>query len=128
MYQENKPFFHSESPYRKGNFPGENPQANPREIYPQPLEGPYPRPAYYQAPSPGSNYGQGFSGQMNRQLVIEDAIQIARNQVAGEVISAELEREKGRLLFEIDILSSQGPVYEVKVDALTGEVLSVELD
>lgn len=76
---------------------------------------------------PGLNPG-GFFSSMNRQLLIEDAIQIARAQVPGEVVSAELEREKGRLIFEIDIVSTQGPVYEVKVDALTGEVLSVELD
>ncbi|HLS35962.1 MAG TPA: PepSY domain-containing protein [Bacillota bacterium] len=73
-------------------------------------------------------YHQGPPHYFSRQLQIEDAIQIARRQVPGEVVSAELERRKGRVYYEVDIVSTEGPVYEVKVDAMTGEVLEVELD
>jgi len=63
-----------------------------------------------------------------RQIVIEDAIGIARQQVAGEVVKAELEREQGRLYYEVDILATNGRKYEVKIDANNGAVLGVELD
>lgn len=92
--------------YRKGPF--QNPERNWRNQSSHPI-----------------NHQPTFG---TRQLLIEEAIQIARNQVPGEVVSAELERKKGRLIYEIDIVSTQGPVYEVKVDATTGEVLEIELD
>lgn len=66
--------------------------------------------------------------QMSRQLTIEDAIGIARGQVEGQVVQAELERRGSRLIYEVDIISNQGAKYEVKVDATTGEVIEVELD
>lgn len=66
--------------------------------------------------------------QYHRQITIEDAIGIAREQVSGQVVQAELERKGGRLIYEVDIISDQGPKYEVKVDASTGEVIEVELD
>lgn len=65
---------------------------------------------------------------MYRQITIEDAIGIARGQVSGQVVQAELERKAGRLIFEVDIINQQGVKYEVKVDAMTGEVIEVELD
>lgn len=66
--------------------------------------------------------------QMQRQIMMEDAIRISREQVSGQVVKAELERKNGRFIYEVDIVSTQGPKYEVKVDATTGEVIEVELD
>lgn len=119
-------------PYSPGVFPAQNPP-HPRAggQFP-PLAGHQMTEAYGQVqparPEAGKNYSFSPLSAMNRKLLIEDAIEIARMQVPGEVVSAELERKKGRLLFEIDIVSNEGPVYEVEVDALTGEVISVELD
>lgn len=63
-----------------------------------------------------------------RQLTIEDAIGIARGQVEGKVVQAELEHEGGRQIFEVDIINNQGVKYEVRVDAQTGRVLGVDQD
>lgn len=65
---------------------------------------------------------------MYRQITIEEAIRIARQQVPGEVVKVELERKGPRLIYEVDIVTSQGVKYEVEMDARTGEVLEVEID
>jgi uncharacterized membrane protein YkoI len=46
-------------------------------------------------------------------------------QVPGQVIKVELDDENGLLIYEIDIRTQSG-VYEVHVNAATGEVLKVE--
>jgi uncharacterized membrane protein YkoI len=57
----------------------------------------------------------------------EAAIQIALQQVPGQVIKVELDNENGILIYEIDIRTTSG-VYEVDVHAITGQVLKVEKD
>lgn len=57
----------------------------------------------------------------------EAAIQIALQQVPGQVIKVELDYENGILVYEIDILTISG-VYEVHVDAITGQILKIERD
>jgi hypothetical protein len=45
----------------------------------------------------------------------------------GRVKSGELEREKGKLIYSFDIRPANGTgIEEVQVDAITGEVVSVE--
>lgn len=81
-------------------------------------------------------HGQGYpqmpymhqQQQINRQISIEDAIGIAREQVPGQVVQAELEKKGGRLIYEVDIVTAQGVKYEVEIDANTGEVIDIELD
>ncbi|HLS06810.1 MAG TPA: PepSY domain-containing protein [Bacillota bacterium] len=63
-----------------------------------------------------------------QQLLMEDAIQIARQNVPGLVVEAELEQEHGRQIFEIDIVTSDGVRYEVEVDANSGEVIEISVD
>lgn len=46
----------------------------------------------------------------------------------GEVLEVELERERGRYVYEVKILRPQGRVQEIEVDAKTGEILKVEDD
>lgn len=57
----------------------------------------------------------------------EAAIQIALRRVPGQVIKVELDYEDGVLVYEIDIRTTSG-VYEVHVDAITGQILKVERD
>lgn len=59
---------------------------------------------------------------------MEQAIDIALQRVPGEVVKAELEFDDGTLLYEVEIRTSQGVKYEVKVDAVTGQVMRVKLD
>ena len=61
-------------------------------------------------------------------LSMQNAIGIALDQVPGKVKEAELDRENGRQIYEIDIVTDDGRKMEVEVDANTGEVLKVEED
>ncbi|CAM3142677.1 PepSY domain-containing protein [Filibacter tadaridae] len=63
-----------------------------------------------------------------RRISIEQAMAIATEQVPGQVVKAELDYDDGVLLYEIDIRTSQGVKYEVKIHAATGEILRVKLD
>ncbi|WP_339249331.1 PepSY domain-containing protein [Sporosarcina sp. FSL W8-0480] len=63
-----------------------------------------------------------------RRISMTQATEIALQRVPGEVIKAELEYDDGILLYEIEIRNAQGVKYEVKVDAVTGEVIRVKLD
>ncbi|MGJ3264183.1 MAG: PepSY domain-containing protein [Salinarimonas sp.] len=46
----------------------------------------------------------------------------------GRVIEVELEREDGRLVYEITLVAPDGRVRELVVDAASGRVLEVEID
>ncbi|HLR15362.1 MAG TPA: PepSY domain-containing protein [Bacillota bacterium] len=63
-----------------------------------------------------------------RQITIEDAINIARQQVQGEVVKVELDSKGGMPIYEVDIVNPQGMKYEVKINIQSGEVIEVELD
>ncbi|ARF18878.1 peptidase [Sporosarcina sp. P3] len=63
-----------------------------------------------------------------RRITMEQANEIARQRVPGEVVKSELEFDDGMLIFEVDIRTAEGYKYEVKIDAVTGEVLKVKLD
>ena len=47
-------------------------------------------------------------------------------RVSGDVLESELEREKGRLVYEFEIRDKNSKVQEVLVDADTGEIIGVE--
>ncbi len=64
---------------------------------------------------------------MPNRISPQRAAGIALQAVPGEIIEMELEVENGRLVYEIDILTSFG-VYEVEVDAYTAEILEIERD
>lgn len=58
----------------------------------------------------------------------EQAQAIALQNVAGEVIKSELEDEDGAVLWNFEILKSDGKVTEAKVDAKTGKFVKAEND
>ncbi|HEY6642057.1 PepSY domain-containing protein [Povalibacter sp.] len=53
---------------------------------------------------------------------------IAQQAVPGEVIEVELERDDGKLIYEIKVLTTKGRVREIEIDARTGSVLAIEDD
>lgn len=61
-----------------------------------------------------------------RALSLRRILPLALHAVPGEVLEVELEREHGRLVYEIDILAHDGRVRTVILDASTGAVLGVE--
>lgn len=61
-------------------------------------------------------------------LPLENIIEKAKNFRQGEIIDTELERDKGMLIYEIEILDDQGRVWELEFDATSGDLLELELD
>lgn len=51
-----------------------------------------------------------------------------KRAAGGRVQSAELEREKGKLVYSFDIRTRKGAIREVWVDAYTGKILSVKTE
>lgn len=59
-------------------------------------------------------------------LPLDQILTIVRAAFPGEIIEIELEREDGILVYEFDILSPEGRLFEVELAAATGKVLEVE--
>lgn len=59
-------------------------------------------------------------------LALELILQKAREIQSGKVLEVELETKKGKKIYEIELLSSDGRVFELKFDAKTGKHLSTE--
>jgi len=56
------------------------------------------------------------------------AIEIAQQQVPGDVVGAEFENEDGQILWEVEILAANKEVYELEIDATSGKVLKQKKD
>ena len=61
-------------------------------------------------------------------LPLEQIIQRARAVKPGELIETELGRKHGRYVYEVEILDQGGQVWEIKLDARTGELIKLERD
>ena len=51
-----------------------------------------------------------------------EILQAVRDQLPGEVANVKIEREGGRLVYELRIVGTQGRIFEVHVDAATGKI------
>jgi len=60
------------------------------------------------------------------KITKEQAQATALKRAPGNVESAELEREHGRLVWSFDIRNSKGTITEVQVSAITGHIVRVE--
>lgn len=88
-----------------------------------------PAAARAQKPAPQVKIAEETPGLMSRAKVSGDsAIALARRTVPnGQITSAELEEEDGKLIYSFDMSVPGKPgVYEVHVDAMTGAVGPVE--
>lgn len=59
-------------------------------------------------------------------LPLSEILRIVRRVEPGEVIEVELERNDGRLEYEIEVLTPRGRVRKVTLDARTGAILETE--
>jgi uncharacterized membrane protein YkoI len=57
------------------------------------------------------------------KVSMQEARTIALRRVNGKVLDEELEKEKGRLQYAFDIRDEDGKVWDVEIDAISGEVL-----
>jgi len=85
---------------------------------------------YYEDPyfQDGNNRGLPNEFYDYRQISMQEAMTIAQGHVPGRVVKIELEQEHGMWVYEVDVITSQGAKYEVKVDINTGGIVKVELD
>ena len=60
------------------------------------------------------------------KITIDQAIKTASEKVRGTVIEAELEKEHGRTVWEVEVVGSDGKVTEVHIDAGSGDVIDTE--
>ena len=60
------------------------------------------------------------------EITEEDARKIAVAEVPGKVLEIEHEKEKGTMVYEVEIREKDGGVKEVVIDANTGAVLEIE--
>ncbi|MDQ4123212.1 MAG: PepSY domain-containing protein [Acidobacteriota bacterium] len=68
--------------------------------------------------------------EMFRQAKIswDDAEAAALKRVPGTIVMGELERERGKILYEFEIITADGKEVMIHIDAANGEVEQVEQD
>ncbi|MBB6093589.1 putative membrane protein YkoI [Povalibacter uvarum] len=66
--------------------------------------------------------------QRGEALPLTRILSIAQQAVPGDVIEVEIETKKDALIYEIKVLTANGRVREVKIDARTGSILKIEDD
>lgn len=54
--------------------------------------------------------------------------EIVKTKMPGTILGVELDIEKGRIVYEFDIVDPDGKLKEVEVDAATGDILKIEDD
>ena len=62
------------------------------------------------------------------KISLTQAIGSAESHVAGKAVKAELDSEKGALAFEVEVITADKKVMDVRVDANDGKVLSSQFD
>lgn len=60
------------------------------------------------------------------RITAEQAVQIALQQVPGQVLHVDLDMENGLLVYEVFILTVQNIIYEVEINARTGVIVTIE--
>ena len=59
-------------------------------------------------------------------LSLEEILGHARQHHEGRVLETELERKRGIYIYEVELVDAEGQVWEMKLDAQTGELLKEE--
>lgn len=59
-------------------------------------------------------------------LPLEKILQAATQLHPGRVVEVELQKEHGLLIYELELVDEQGQVWEMKIDAKDGKLLSSE--
>ncbi len=56
-------------------------------------------------------------------LPLETVLESVQQQRNGRILEVELDEKEGRYIYEIELLDKTGRVWEMKIDALTGDLL-----
>ena len=60
-------------------------------------------------------------------VTINQAVKTASEKVPGTVVEAELDKKDGKTTWEVEVLSADGNIREVLIDARTGAVIDTEM-
>ena len=60
------------------------------------------------------------------QISMDKAIEIALKKVPGKAVEAEIEKEDGRAVYEIEIIDTSNSKRKVHVDARTGDIVKLK--
>jgi uncharacterized membrane protein YkoI len=66
--------------------------------------------------------------EQGRALPLPEIIARVAPRVPGKVIEVELEDDDGTLVYDLKVLSPEGRLREIEVDAATGKILEIEDD
>ena len=61
-------------------------------------------------------------------LPLARILQLQRAHLQGRLLDLELEREHGRLVYELELLGSDGVVRELEIDASSGALIRQEVE
>ncbi|AKH22217.1 PepSY domain-containing protein [Sedimenticola thiotaurini] len=61
-------------------------------------------------------------------LPLEEILKNVRAEYPGRLLEIKLEQKKKSVIYEVELLDEQGKVWELKLDAVTGELLKREQD
>ena len=62
------------------------------------------------------------------KITMAQAKEIALKRIPGTITEEDLEMERGRLQYAFDVKDANGKVYDVEIDAKTGEILKAVED
>ncbi len=63
-----------------------------------------------------------------RIMPLEQILEQQRRDRPGRILEVELEREDGRLVYELELLDADGRVWEIYYDAVSGRLLETEAE
>lgn len=66
--------------------------------------------------------------EQGRVLPLEELLARHRDRITGRILDLEVEREHGRIVYELEVVDDRGRVHEIYLDAQSGEWLGEELE
>jgi uncharacterized membrane protein YkoI len=74
------------------------------------------------APAPGVDAPAAAAADPARPVTLDEAAALVRQQVPGRVVRAETREEGGEVVYAFRVVSEDGRVRTVRVDAATGKI------
>lgn len=59
-------------------------------------------------------------------LPLSDILEAAQDARPGRVIEVDLDRDGGQWIYQLELVSPNGHLYEMEIDAATGVILEIE--
>ena len=61
-------------------------------------------------------------------MALDDILKIIKQTYPGKLLEVELEKEHKKIVYEVEILGTDGIVREIYIDAKTGKLISIKVD